>query len=48
MRILLFPTTYDGYLPQCSTDYIAVDVRGAETLVLRLRRGIAPNRQAGA
>ncbi len=33
-----FPATHDGYLPQFSTDYIVVDVRGAETLVLRLRQ----------
>ena len=31
-----FPATHDGYLPQYSTDYIAVDVRGADKLFLRL------------
>ena len=31
-----FPATHDGYLPQYSSDYIAVDVRGAEELLLRL------------
>ena len=31
-----FPATHDGYLPQYSTDYVAVDVRGADKLYLRL------------
>ena len=38
-----FPATHAGNLPQFSTDYIAVDVRGAETLSLRLRQ--APEAQ---
>ena len=33
-----FPATYEGALPQYSTDYIAVDVGGAEKLQLRLRQ----------
>ncbi len=31
-----FPAVYEGELPQYSTDYIAVDARGAEKLLLRL------------
>ena len=33
-----FPSSYEGALPQYSTDYIAVDVGGAEKLQLRLRQ----------
>ena len=33
-----FPATYESALPQYSTDYIAVDVSGAEKLQLRLRQ----------
>ncbi len=31
-----FPAAYEGSLPQYSTDYIVVDVRGADKLLLRL------------
>ena len=33
-----FPATHDSRLPQYSTDYIAVDVRGADKLLLRLNQ----------
>ena len=33
-----FPAAHDGELPQYASDYIALDVRGAETLHLRLRQ----------
>lgn len=38
-----FPATHDGYLAQFSTDYIAVDARGADKLLLRLSQ--APEAQ---
>lgn len=33
-----FPAAHEGELPQYSTDYIAVDIRGAAALQLRLRQ----------
>lgn len=38
-----FPVTHEGFLPQFSTDYIAVDARGADKLSLRLSQ--APEAQ---